>query len=131
MRNLTILGLILLFLAANCTATDPIRTGEKTGKAILENISGNASIPFNNSTQINDSIRSVNTTQLNASIQPANSTSIKDSTSTNSTINQTSNTTKKATSDLWSWGSVPAGYALDKSGNLVKLPTTEEWLPGL
>jgi len=130
MKYLTIFGLIFIFLAANCAAVDPVYTGETEGKAILEEISANASIPSNNSTQFTDS------SQLMNSTRSLNPTSPKESTAANSTMNQTtisqtSNTTKKAASDLWSWGSVPAGYTLDKSGNLVKLSADDEWLPNI
>jgi len=131
MKNLTLFGLIFIFLAANCAATDPIPTGENSGKAILENISGNVLIPSNNSTQLLNSTGPNNSTQYLNSTPLTNPPSLKNSTSTNDTANQTSNTTKKAASDLWSWGSVPPGYTIDKSGKLVKLPTTEEWLPSI
>jgi hypothetical protein len=47
--------------------------------------------------------------------------------------NQTQNQTEdQSGGDLWSWGSLPAGYTLDESGKLTRIPTGEvEWLPGL
>ncbi len=131
MKNLILFGVIFVFLAANCAAADPIPTGENSGRAILEKISGGVSIISNNSTQLLNSTGPNNSTQYVNSTPLINSPSLKDSTSTNSTLNQTSNSTKKAASDLWSWGSVPPGYTIDKSGKLVKLPTTEEWLPSI
>lgn len=131
MKNLTLIVLIFVFLAANCAATDPIPTGENSGRAILEKISEKALIPSNNSTQLLNSTGPNNSTQYLNSTPPTNSPSLEDPTSTNGTTNQTSNATKKAASDLWSWGSVPPGYTIDKSGKLVKLPTTEEWLPSI
>jgi hypothetical protein len=60
----------------------------------------------------------------------------------NSTFNQTINGTQNldtttnrrsnvSAGDLWDWGTPPAGYAVDKSGNLVRISYDEEWLPGI
>ncbi len=48
-------------------------------------------------------------------------------------VNQTQNQTENQTGgDLWSWGSLPAGYTLDEFGKLTRIPIGEvEWLPGL
>ena len=49
----------------------------------------------------------------------------------NSTWNQTANSTMKSTDGLWSWGMVPEGYSLNKSGKLDKIPSQEEWHPSI
>ena len=33
--------------------------------------------------------------------------------------------------NLWSWGKIPEGYSLDKSGNLVENSTDTEWGPSI
>ena len=33
--------------------------------------------------------------------------------------------------NLWSWGNIPEGYSLDKSGNLVQNTTDTEWEPSI
>ena len=33
--------------------------------------------------------------------------------------------------NLWSWGNIPVGYSLDKSGNLVQNSTDTEWEPSI
>ena len=33
--------------------------------------------------------------------------------------------------NLWSWGTIPEGYSLDKSGKLVENPTEAEWQPSI
>lgn len=43
------------------------------------------------------------------------------------TTNQANNT---SAGDLWSWGTPPAGYSIDDSGNLVP-SNNEEWVPGI
>lgn len=66
-----------------------------------------------------------------ASITP-NSTNLSDA---NSSINQSLNNQTKINSSksgtgLWSWGTIPAGYVLDKNGTLTRL-TDEEWKPSI
>jgi hypothetical protein len=33
--------------------------------------------------------------------------------------------------NLWSWGTIPVGYSLDKSGKLVENTTEAEWRPSI
>ena len=33
--------------------------------------------------------------------------------------------------NLWNWGTIPEGYSLDKSGNLVENSTDTEWQPSI
>ncbi len=53
--------------------------------------------------------------------------SILETVAANDTINQTESlneTSNETTSgDLWSWGSIPVGHAVNESGDLVVLPT--------
>jgi len=46
------------------------------------------------------------------------------------TTNQTFNTSAASAADLWSWGTIPKGYAVNETGKLVRLPS-EEWTPGI
>jgi hypothetical protein len=41
-------------------------------------------------------------------------------------VNATSQLTKASPADLWSWGKIPANYALNESGKLVELPSIDE-----
>jgi hypothetical protein len=44
----------------------------------------------------------------------------------------TSNLTNNSSLDnLWSWGSIPEGYSLNKFGKLVRNSTETEWLPSI
>ncbi len=42
----------------------------------------------------------------------------------------TGNATKKE-GGLWSWGTAPAGYRMNESGTLTRLPNAEEWHPSI
>ena len=33
--------------------------------------------------------------------------------------------------NLWSWGNIPEGYSINKSGNLVQNSTDTEWEPSI
>ena len=33
--------------------------------------------------------------------------------------------------NLWSWGNIPEGYSLDKSGKLIENTTEAEWRPSI
>jgi len=55
-------------------------------------------------------------------------------TMTNNSSNQTLKASTGNTSDnLWSWGTVPIGYALNRSGDPVELPSDQEaeWTPSI
>lgn len=50
----------------------------------------------------------------------------------NQTIDNAANQTNNAsTEDLWSWGTPPAGYTIDNSGNLMPMSSIGEWVPGI
>ena len=102
MKELIIFSLTVLTLALNCQGTGPFHIGQDSGTSILNSLADNISNMSNQS--------------LNA---------------TNISMNQTNNTKKETAGDLWSWGQIPAGYKLDKSGKLVRLPTQEEWVPSI
>ena len=148
MRKSTVFVLILIFVAAHCAAKEPIQIGGESGFSALERVSDNRLISSNSQTQFNDSNSDLNSSNLinytgskspAPSLNSSNSSSLSnssqnDSLPANSSENQkqTSNTAKNnAKSDLWGWGSVPPGFTLDKSGNLVKLSSTEEWQPSV
>lgn len=144
MRISTVLGLILIFVAAHCVAKEPIQIGGESGFSALERVSDNRLISSNSQTQFNDSNSDLNSSNLiNYTGSQSPAPSLNSSNSSNSSQNdsipanssenqkQTGNTAKNAKSDLWGWGSVPPGYTLDKSGNLVKLSGTEEWQPSV
>jgi hypothetical protein len=102
MKNFVIYSAVLLLLAVNCLAVSPLPLEGAAGKAILDNTTD----------------RMLNQT---------------DAVNQTGTANQTQNQSENQTGgDLWSWGSLPAGYTLDESGKLTRIPTGEvEWLPGL
>jgi fucose permease len=102
MKNIILFGLIFSLVALNCMAESPMKLYGSSGKEILENVTG--------------------ITILN---QTANGTIA------NSTWNQSANSTMKSTGGLWSWGMVPEGYSLNKSGKLDKIPSQEEWHPSI
>lgn len=144
MRISTVLGLILIFVAAHCVAKEPIQIGGESGFSALERVSDNRLISSNSQTQSNDSNSDLNSSNLinytgsqspapSLNLSNSSNSSQNDSIPANSSENQkqTGNTAKNAKSDLWGWGSVPPGYTLDKSGNLVKLSGTEEWRPSV
>ncbi len=96
---------VILLVAVNCLAEQPVKLEGSAGKAILDSMT--SKIP--NPTVANQTLN-----QTGAS---------------NVTQNQTENQTG---GDLWSWGSLPAGFTLDSSGKLVRIPTGDvEWLPGV
>jgi hypothetical protein len=102
MKNIILFGLIFSLLALNCMAESPMKLYGSSGKEILENVTG--------------------ITILN---QTANGTIA------NGTWNLTANSTIQSTGGLWSWGTVPEGYSLNKSGKLDKIPSQEEWHPSI
>jgi hypothetical protein len=106
MKNFVIYSAVLLLLAVNCLAVSPLPLEGAVGRAILDNMTDRM---LNQSDVVN---------------QTENQTG-----KGNLTQNQTENQTG---GDLWSWGSLPAGYTLDETGKLTRIPTGEvEWLPGL
>jgi hypothetical protein len=55
-----------------------------------------------------------------------NGRAILETIAANNTTNQTESlnaTAATASGDLWSWGAIPVGHALNESGELVMLPT--------
>ncbi len=44
----------------------------------------------------------------------------------NNTTNQTESLNATAPGDLWGWGTLPVGHALNESGRLVVLPTATD-----
>jgi hypothetical protein len=44
--------------------------------------------------------------------------------------NQTINASAASDADLWGWGTVPKGSAVNETGKLVRVPS-EEWTPGI
>jgi len=102
MKNIILFGLIFSLAILNCLAESPMKLYGSSGKEVLENVTG---VPIIN--------------------QTANGTVA------NSTWNQTANSTMQSTGGLWSWGSAPEGYSLNKSGKLEKNPTQEEWHPSI
>jgi hypothetical protein len=101
MNNFIVLGLILFVLALNCQSVEPLQIGRDTGMTVLARLSDNSS---------NQSITNVM-----------------------SLPNQTSQTIRFSAgdgSDLWSWGTIPIGYGLNKSGILIRL-SDQEWVPSI
>ena len=99
MKYLIICSLILLALACNSLAREPLDLGHDAGRLVLESITNN-------------------TTNLSAN-------------ETSSLPIPVLNASQSAKSDLWSWGTIPVGYAMNESGKPVRLPTTEEWHPSI
>ncbi|VVB72629.1 Uncharacterised protein [uncultured archaeon] len=58
----------------------------------------------------------------------ANSTSQANETVAGNATNQTG---INSLENLWSWGTIPEGFYLDKSGKLVRNPSDTEWNPGI
>ena len=101
MRNLSIYCLILFNLVLNCQSVEPIHIGRDNGMTILEKLT------------------------INSSDQSDNNAT--------SALNQTNQTGKFSTDTaegLWSWGNTPVGYALNKSGSLIRL-ANQEWVPSI
>lgn len=84
---------LILSLSILGCAALPVQLSGNMGRSILETVAANDTI---NQTE-----------SLNAT--------------SNATSNETSNETNSG--DLWSWGSIPVGHAVNESGNLVVLPT--------
>ena len=101
MRNFIISVLILVALALNCQALNPVNISQESGMAILANLNAYSSDPLalqNNITQ--------------------------------NQTNQTGNSSKDAAGGLWSWGKIPIGYEVNKNGSLIKL-ADHEWNPSI
>jgi hypothetical protein len=99
MRNFIISLLILVAIALNCQALNPVNISQESGMAILANLNAYSSDPLalqNDSTQ--------------------------------NQTNQTGNFSKDAAGGLWSWGKIPIGYEVNKYGSLIKL-ADQEWNP--
>jgi hypothetical protein len=101
MRTFVISVLILVAVALNCQALNPISLSQESGMAILANLNANSSaLPAlqNNSTQ--------------------------------NQTNQTGNFSEDDEGGLWSWGKIPIGYELSKNGSLIKL-ADQDWRPSI
>jgi hypothetical protein len=101
MKNFIISVLILVAIALNCQALNPVNISQESGMAILANLNGYSSEPLamqNNSTQ--------------------------------NQTDQTGNFSKDAAGSLWSWGKIPIGYEVNKNESLIKL-ADQEWRPNI
>lgn len=101
MRNFIISVLILVAIALNCQALNPISISQESGMAILASLNANSS-----------------------------DTSALQNNSTQNQTNQTGNFSKDAAGGLWSWGKIPIGYELSENGSLIKL-ADQEWSPSI
>lgn len=101
MRIISISILALIALTFSCSSLEPISISQDSGMSILANVSDNQ----DNSTGINSSINQ-------------------------SSSNQTAIAGSSSKSDLWSWGTIPEGYTLNKNGTLTKM-ADEEWKPSI
>ena len=101
MRNFIISVLVLMAIAINCQALNPVNISQESGMSILASISANSS---NTSTLQNNSMQ--NQTDL------------------------TRDLSKEAAGGLWSWGKIPIGYEIDKNGSLVKM-ADQQWNPSI
>jgi hypothetical protein len=45
--------------------------------------------------------------------------------------NDSNSTGINSLENLWSWGTIPQGFYLDRSGKLARNPTDTEWNPGV
>ena len=101
MRNFIISVLILVAIALNCQALNPVNISQESGMAILANLNAYSSDPLalqNNSTQ----------NQTDLAGNPGN----------------------KDPGGLWNWGKIPIGYEKDKNGSLVKM-ADQQWSPSI
>jgi len=91
LKKLLFCGLLVLTLVLGCAAIAPMQLSGDSGKAVLANITDNAS---------------------------------------NQTLKAS---TGNASDNFWSWGSVPIGYELNKSGDPLELPSDQEaeWTPSI
>jgi hypothetical protein len=103
MRNIIISALTLFSLACSCYSLQPVAISQETGMSILSSITPNST----NQSEMNSSIKLNLTNQTETSRQSSN-----------------------YGSGLWSWGSIPVGYELNKNGTLTRL-TSEEWEPSI
>jgi hypothetical protein len=112
MKRFIICITIFLLLAQSYMALSPIELGGASGKGTMDSMAEKAS----NQTELLNLSQNLTKIQTENDILAGNNS------------NQTSKTSNE---DLWSWGSVPEGYSLDKSGKLVRNPKDTEWLPGI
>ncbi len=106
MRTIAITILILMVSTFSYGIATPMQLSGDAGKAILVNL--------------------VNNTTLNQTIN-ANQ-SIDNTADQANTVGQVNNT---SAAGLWSWGTLPAGHTIDKSGNLVMVSGDQEWAPSI
>ena len=105
MRNIIISALALIALTCSSYSLEPISISQDSGMSILANVT---SSPDN----LSETNSSINQSQTNQIATESNSQS------------------GSSKSDLWSWGTIPDGYELNKNGTLTKL-TDEEWKPSI
>jgi len=105
MRNIIISALALIALTCCCCSLEPISISQDSGISILANVTSNPD----------------NLSETNSSINQSQS---------NQMATESSDQSGSSKSDLWSWGTIPAGYELNKNGTLTKL-TDEEWKPSI
>jgi hypothetical protein len=55
-----------------------------------------------------------------------NGRAILETIAANNTTNQTESLNATVSGDLWSWGTLPVGHALNESGELVMLPAATD-----
>jgi hypothetical protein len=105
MKTIIISVLALIALTCSCSSLEPISISQDSSMSILSNITENQ----DNSSVMNSSI--------NQSLN-------------NQTATENISRSSSSKSDLWSWGTIPEGYELNKNGTLTKL-TDEEWKPSI
>jgi hypothetical protein len=102
MRMLVIFGLSVLILASACEAAGPFHISQESVKSVINSLDDNVS---------NTSNQTLNVTKI--------------------LLNQTNNTGRGTTDDLWNWGRLPAGrYLNTTTGKLIGWGLgPEEWTP--
>jgi hypothetical protein len=85
----------------SCSSLEPVSINQDTGMSVLASITPNSTNQSDTNSSINQSLN-----------------------------NQTQTDRKNSGTGLWSWGTIPAGYELNKNGTLTKL-ANEEWKPSI